>query len=144
VYVKRNLRYPLFSAFDAPDSNETCARRNVSTNAPQALLMLNSKLTLDVAQAFAGRLLREAGSRPAEVIDRAYRAALGRPPDAKEQSLMQTFLGDEAALIRTRLAARQPASLPAGAPGSVDPAFGGAVVELCQVLLNLNEFAYLD
>ena len=27
VFVKRNLRYPLFAAFDAPDSNETCARR---------------------------------------------------------------------------------------------------------------------
>src|SRR5712672_4322604 len=26
VFVKRNLRYPLFHAFDAPDTNETCAR----------------------------------------------------------------------------------------------------------------------
>ena len=37
VFVKRNLRYPLFSTFDAPDRSETCARRHVSTNAPQAL-----------------------------------------------------------------------------------------------------------
>src|SRR5262249_15174066 len=61
VFVKRNLRYPFFGVFDAPDSNETCARRNLSTNAPQALMLLNDQLVLDYARHFAGRVLREAG-----------------------------------------------------------------------------------
>jgi hypothetical protein len=144
VFAKRNLRYPLFGAFDAPDGNETCARRHVSTNAPQALLLLNGKLTLDVARAFAGRVLREAGEQPAAVATRAYRRALGREPDARELELAESFLREEAALVRRRLQARQAAALSVDAPLNADVAFGGAVVELCHVLLNLNEFAYVD
>src|SRR5262249_3415254 len=46
VFAKRNLKYPLFDAFDAPDTNVTCPERNVSVNAPQALMLLNSGLVL--------------------------------------------------------------------------------------------------
>jgi hypothetical protein len=144
VFAKRNLRYPLFSAFDAPDGNETCARRNVSTNAPQALMLLNGKVALDVARAFAGRVLREKGDGPADVIARAYRLALCRPPDAREQALALAFLSEEAGLVRERLRTRRAVALALDAPGGVDPAFGGAVVELCHVLINVNEFAYVD
>ncbi len=35
VFVRRNLKYPLFDAFDAPDTNVTCPERNVTVNAPQ-------------------------------------------------------------------------------------------------------------
>jgi hypothetical protein len=130
VFVKRNLRYPLFGAFDAPDSNETCARRFVTTTAPQALMLLNGKLTLDLARAFAGRVLREASAEPARVVERAYRLALGRGPDAQETRLALDFLAREEALLRQR-------------PDQAD-AFAGAVAGLCHVLLNVNEFAYVD
>src|SRR5439155_8509102 len=40
VCVRRNLRYPIFNAFDVPDSNESCAPRFTTTTAPQSLLML--------------------------------------------------------------------------------------------------------
>jgi hypothetical protein len=144
VFLKRNLRYPLFSVFDAPDANETCARRNVSTNAPQALMLLNGKLTLEVAQAFAGRLLRETSGAPAEVVGRAYRLALGRGPDAQETELALAFLRQQTDLVRQRLAGKRAVALAVAAPGQVDPAFGGAVAELCHVLMNLNEFAYVE
>jgi hypothetical protein len=144
VFAKRNQRYPLFSAFDAPEGNETCPRRNVSTNAPQALVLLNSKVTLDVARAFAGRVLREMGDEPAQVVTRTYRLALGRSPDGKETSLATAFLQRQVALVRQRLVRKQAVALPEAAPAQADPAFGGAVVEFCHVLLNLNEFAYVD
>src|SRR5436305_1658819 len=54
VFARRNLKYPLFDAFDAPDSNVTCPERNVSVNAPQALMLLNSDLILDLAPPLAG------------------------------------------------------------------------------------------
>ncbi len=123
VFVKRNLRYPLFGAFDAPDANETCARRHVSTNAPQALMLLNGELTQEIARGFAERVRAEAGDESSRVVDRAYRLALGRPPDAREASLSTAFLDRQAALPR-------------------DPA--GAMTDLCHVLLNINEFAYVD
>jgi hypothetical protein len=150
VFAKRNMRYPLFSAFDAPDGNEPCARRHVSTNAPQALMLLNGKLTQDVARALAGRALREA---PGEgVIDRAYRLALSRAPDARERKLAAEFLDRQEGLLRERLKLAEPVALPTppipplagGARGGIAPARGAAVVDLCHVLLNVNEFAYVD
>src|SRR5206468_9193991 len=30
VFARRNLKYPLFDAFDAPDSNVTCPERNIT------------------------------------------------------------------------------------------------------------------
>src|SRR5258708_8404878 len=84
VFVKRNLRYPLFEAFDMPDTHEPCARRQVTTTAIQSLLLLNDDLILHSAQNFAGRLIRESGSDAAVRIVQAYQVAFGRPPDAAE------------------------------------------------------------
>jgi hypothetical protein len=144
VFAKRNLRYPLFGAFDAPEGNETCARRHVSISAPQALMLLNSKITLDWSRAFAGRVLGEVGSDPAAVVQRIYRVALGRSPTSKELTLMTDFLARETTHLQERLNSKQAVLGPVGAPPAIDPAFAGAVVDLCHVVLNVNEFAYID
>jgi hypothetical protein len=136
VYAKRNQRYPLFGAFDAPDANETCARRYTTTTAPQALMLLNDKVALEVARAFAARVLAEAGADPARLIDRACRLALGRAPDAGEQMILRTFLDRETALLKRRN--------PPPTPARTDPALAAAVADLCHALLNLNEFLYID
>jgi hypothetical protein len=129
VHVKRNQRYPFFSTFDAPDSNETCARRYSTTTAPQALMLLNSKVTLETARAFAGRVLAEAGREPDPVIDRAHRLALGRAPDVDERDSLRHFLDRETVMLRGRHS---------------DSAFAAAVTDLCHALLNVNEFLYID
>jgi hypothetical protein len=144
VFVKRNLRYPMFAALDAPDSNETCARRNVTTTAPQALMLLNDKVSLDVARSFAGRVLRDTGAKPEAVIERAYSLSLGRLPDAAERTLSLEFLDKQAAQLRSRLADKDPPLSPLGGPNGVDAACAAAVVDLCHTLLNVNEFLYLD
>jgi hypothetical protein len=120
VFAKRNLRYPLLSTFDVPDANETCARRFQTTTAPQALMLLNGKVALDVARAFAGRVLAEVGGDPARVVERAYRLAVGRSPDEGERKIMLAFLAKGKA------------------------AFAEAVADLCHALLNVNEFIYVD
>src|SRR5262249_32851898 len=56
IAVRRNLRYPMLAMFDAPDNNETCARRYVTTTAPQALMLLNDKIVLDIGRQFAQRV----------------------------------------------------------------------------------------
>src|SRR5262249_18397575 len=40
VFVRRNTRYPLFEAFDMPDTHESCPRRDVTTSPVQALTLL--------------------------------------------------------------------------------------------------------
>jgi hypothetical protein len=111
---KRNTRVPLLETFDLPENSTPCARREVSTVAPQALMLLNSALTADAARAFAQRVEREAGTEPALQVRRAFELSLQRQPDDAELGACQRLL------TRRSLA------------------------ELCRALLNLNEFAYVD
>ena len=46
LLAKRNLRLPLLEVFDQPDRQTSCARRETSTHAPQALELLNDPLML--------------------------------------------------------------------------------------------------
>ncbi len=96
LIAKRNLRLPFFETFDAPALLTSCARRESSTHAPQALEMLNGTLSNDLAAAFAGRLERESGGAPERMVAQAFRRALGRPPTEAEQTLGREFLREQA------------------------------------------------
>ena len=52
-------------------------RRNVTVSPIQALNLFNSKMTLEWAQYFAGRVLEKAGNNEEKQIDLAYRLAFG-------------------------------------------------------------------
>jgi hypothetical protein len=95
LFAKRNLRLPFFETFDAPTSLSSCARRESSTHAPQALELLNGGLSNDLAAAFARRLTREAGTDRDRIVDRAFRLALGRPPTQDERRISLEFLNDQ-------------------------------------------------
>jgi mono/diheme cytochrome c family protein len=145
VYVKRNLRYPLFEAFDMPDTHESCPRREVTTTATQALMLLNDETSLRLARAFAGRLVSGGVSGGTTlIIDRAYRLAFGRRPDTVEERLAREFVERDAALARVRLERHQPLSRPDPAPPGLDPVAGAALVDFCHALMNASEFVYLD
>ncbi len=111
---KRTVRVPFMETFDLPENATSCARRNVSTVAPQALSLLNSPLATEAAQAFAARVERETPATPRERVERAFLLALQRQPALAERVACEHFLEQR--------------SLP----------------ELCRALLNLNEFIYVD
>jgi hypothetical protein len=92
LIAKRNLRLPFMEVFDQPASQTSCARRQSSTHAPQALELLNGRTANELARAFAGRIRREAGPRLEEQVDRAYWLATGRGPVERERNLALTFL----------------------------------------------------
>jgi Protein of unknown function (DUF1553) len=120
VFIRRNLKYPLFDAFDTPDTNLTCPERNVSVNAPQALMLLNSDLVVQYAKALADRVRNDAGSDDSEaLVTEAYRLAFGRKPDATETARGATFLKEQ------------------GDSKS-------ALIDFCHALVNLNEFVFVD
>jgi len=73
----------------------SCGRRETSTHAPQALEMLNGRLSNELAEAFAQRLEKETGGERARIVERAYWLAVGRPPTAKERSLAAAFLKEQ-------------------------------------------------
>jgi hypothetical protein len=91
VFLRRNLRFPLFEAFDKPDTNASCPRRAVTTIAPQALTLLNGSLADECARAMADRVAKEANDDSGR-IDRVYLRALGRRPDEEERRMAIEFL----------------------------------------------------
>jgi hypothetical protein len=91
LFNRRNLRHPFLEAFDLPDSNLSCPKRERSTTAPQALALLNATEAADAAKALAGRLEREAAT-DAERVERAYRLVLGRSPTERERERAVAFL----------------------------------------------------
>ncbi len=94
LFQKRNLRLPFLEVFDAPDTLLSCARREQSTHAPQALELLNGDFSNAMARAFAERIEREAGADRGRQIDRAFQLALGRAPEAAERKAALRYLQD--------------------------------------------------
>jgi Protein of unknown function (DUF1553)/Protein of unknown function (DUF1549) len=92
LLAKRNLRLPFGQAFDEPDRQTSCPRRETSTHALQALEMLNGKTSNRLAEAFAQRLQHEAGTDTAKQVELAYLLTAGRVPTAAEKELSLAFL----------------------------------------------------
>ncbi|MSU62291.1 MAG: DUF1553 domain-containing protein [Pedosphaera sp.] len=95
LIAKRNLHLPFMEAFDQPALLTSCGRRESSTHAPQALEMLNGKLSNELAAAFTERLERETGGSRRKIIDQAYWLAIGREPSSSERTLATAFLKEQ-------------------------------------------------
>ncbi len=79
TYWRRTSGYPSLLAFDMP-SRETCVGRRIPTNTPlQALVTLNDEAYVEMAAAFAERMLH-GSSTPATQIAFGYSIATGRQP----------------------------------------------------------------
>ena len=59
---------------------------------PQALELLNGRISNELAAAFAGRLEREAGDSRPRQVERAYWLAAGRAPSPEERALALKFI----------------------------------------------------
>jgi hypothetical protein len=95
LLAKRNLRLPFLENLDAPALQTSCACRETSTHAPQALELLNGSLSNDLAQAFAQRLEQEAQGDTTRLIERAFLLTLGRSPLPTERERAVEFLRDQ-------------------------------------------------
>jgi hypothetical protein len=114
IFVKRSLAVPELDLLDVPDTTSSCETRPVSTTAPQALTFLNGGFANEQARHFAARLRREAGDDAAAQVRRAFELALCRLPRDEEMKVSVAFLGGE------------------------------SLEAFCLVVLNLNEFVYLN
>jgi hypothetical protein len=65
-------------------------------------------------------------------------------PEAREKEMGLAFLQRQGEIIQKKLAQKQKLALPPELPKGVDQAHAAAVVELCHVMFNLNEFIYVD
>lgn len=128
VHVKRSLLTPLLADFDLADPDTSCPVRFVTTQPTQALGMMNGDFLHAQARVFAERVRREAGGTNADqtaaMVRRAIEVALVRPADEAE-------VRRGVALVETL-----------ESKDGVGPA--RALELYCLMILNLNEFAYLD
>jgi len=135
IFAKRSLAVPELELFDAPDTTGSCDRRMVSTTGPQALTFLNGLFIHEQAEAFASRLVLEAGPDASSRIERAFALALGRRPRPEELRATSEFIAKQERLIEaeSKSQVRKPESL---------DACGNALAAFCLVILNMNEFVY--
>lgn len=153
---KRNVRLPLWVAYDAPDLMSSCGARSVSVHALQALTLMNSELMLQQSQALAARVWREAlseekwsvargqGSGEKKRIEHLFELALGRLPDAAELKATRDFLRTQTILIARRLERGEKIVHVPEVSKRISKAGAAAWVDLCLATLNLNEFVYVN
>ena len=120
AFVKRTLLVPMLETLDFCDTTQSTDKRSITSVAPQALTLFNGDFVNRQAEHFAARLEREAGGDFDQQIDLAYALALARSPTPAEVDAQQRFFKSEAGMIGER----------------------AALVQICRVILNLNEFVY--
>jgi hypothetical protein len=129
MFHKRVVPYPLFQAFDKPDSLQSCGRREQTTVAPQALAMLNDGFVRGCAKDFAERLLKENPNDFTKQVECGFLLALGRLPSETESQASVKFLESQ---MQRRESRKSPAPK------------REAVADFCQTMFGLNEFLYVD
>ncbi len=128
IHVKRTLPVPILADYDVADPDASCPVRFVTTQPTQALGMMNGDFLHAQAREFAARVRQEAGGTNADqtaaMVRRAVEIALVRPASDAE-------VNRGVALIDTL-----------ETTDGIDP--GRALELYCLMVLNLNEFVYLD
>lgn len=164
----RGLRDPFMEVFNEPAPDFSCEAREISTVTPQAFSLFNGQSIHDRALALAHRVLNQ--EKTADPLARVFQLALGRAPLPNEKSDCAAHWSRMEARLnapapenpKPPLEVRREAveentgekfsfqeRLPAYAdfvpdiqPSDCD-ARTRALAEVCLVLLNSNEFAYV-
>jgi hypothetical protein len=132
IFIRRSARFPMLEVFDAPDTTSSCGRRIPTTTPTQSLALLNSRFVSDQAGHLAARLVEEAPDAAADRIRTAFMVILGRNPSDHELNRCASFLESQTQRYRQR---------------ELESNLGPdrrALVDLCQTLLGLNEFVYIN
>jgi hypothetical protein len=90
IHFQRTVPFPMLMAFDAPDSNTTCTRRERSNSPLQALTLLNNEAFLECAQALGRRMTAVAPDVEGRVRH-GFQWATGRPPTRAEAARLRDF-----------------------------------------------------
>jgi hypothetical protein len=124
THIKRSLPVPILQAFDAAETDRSCPVRFATVQPTQALGMLNGTFLNQEATKLALRLQKEAGDDLSKQVELAFRLTTARPATAAE--------------VKRCLDLMQSLQMQDGAkPEQARKYF-------CLMMLNLNEFVFLD
>lgn len=124
IHVKRSLSVPMLSAFDFPDTDTTCEARFLTTQPGQALSMLNSDWMQEQAAALLKRVHSEVGQDLRTQAMRCLELTTGRKGTEEDIAELVNLV--------ERLKKKH---------GLEEDAARRA---MCLVVLNLNQFLYID
>lgn len=114
TFVKRSAPDAWLAAFDAPDGCRVEGRRSQTISPIQALALLNGERT----RSLAVRIAERCRSTADDPIQQLFQSALQRDPAPTEREAMQRLLGPNPGVVQW--------------------------TDLCQIVLSLNEFVFLD
>ncbi len=166
----RGLRDPFMETFNQPGPDKSCELRETSTVAPQALTLFNAEEFQDRSLALAARVLKETKTDE-QALNRAFELSLSRPANKDEldaclkhwkgatkeeegktytpkkfttqakRTVMAEKTGEPYDFIEHMPAYEN--YVPDLQPSQADARTRG-LAQICLVLFNSNEFAYLD
>ncbi len=136
MFSKRGLLPPMMTTFNFSDATQSCGQRDVTTVPTQALVLMNNPFVHDRSSKLAKSIIANA-KHPQDQVAQLWSIVYGRKPTAAETQLAQQHL--ETQLNRfQKLATTSSQETPA--PSAETRAMGS----LAHVLLNSNEFIYID
>jgi hypothetical protein len=113
-FVVRTTPHPFLTTLDCPNPATLTPVRNTTTTAIQSLATLNNAFVLQQSEQLENRIKREFGDNPEAQARHAIRLAFGRQATDEE-------IASGAGLIQE-----------------------AGLFQLCRILLNTNEFVYVD
>ncbi|MCA9215865.1 MAG: PSD1 domain-containing protein [Planctomycetales bacterium] len=134
MFLKRGLLPPMMTTFDLCDPTLSCGKRDVTIVPTQALALLNNQFVHDRSEHLANVIAEQSGDVESQV-KLAWSHVLRRQPTASE---LRMSLNHIAAQQET-FASKQDSDVQSGNPTQVL-----GLASLCHVLMNSNEFIYVD
>jgi len=169
AYRVRGMADPFLELFNQPNPNDACEMRDSAAVSPQAFTLLNSDTTTDRSIAFAASLEEEGGDAFAK-IETAFRRVFGRAPSTEELQRLHAYYEDMKSYHADTSPERR--DYPQEITRSLVEEFSGetfeyqeilpafrsyepdlqaadvdaetrALADVCLLLFNANEFAYI-
>ena len=138
IYVQQQRKKMAthMESFDFPQMNPNCIERRDSMVAPQALLLMNNGMVLELADHFAARVLSEVDDDVIKQIERVYQIALSRAPDDDEKQIGSEILNQLRADWTKQLSAN-------GLPDEAS-VHAKALSAYCHAIMNSASFLFVD
>ena len=113
-FIVRSQTQPFLTVLNCADPSMRVERRVENDSPQQALALLNNRFVLAQARQFAARVQNDAGDSFTTQVDRAFQLATGHFPSDSNRKQMVEFAKE----------------------------YG--MENLCRLVLNLNEFVFVD
>ncbi|QDS94005.1 Planctomycete cytochrome C [Roseimaritima multifibrata] len=141
LFSQRSLLPPMMTTFNFPDATQSCAQRDITTVPTQALVLMNNPFVHARSDRLATTILEGLSSSQAEnvqnQVQQLWVSVYGRAPTTDEIEIATKHLSVQRHHFDSLSEAKEDSSI-ASSPA------GLALASLAHVLLNSNEFVYVD